>query len=303
VWGVVPTPFAGSALDVDTDSLAQLVEHYAAAGAVGLTVLGVFGEAASLAAAEKALVLETASEASTLPVVAGVTALATRPAIDEAVAAQQALGERLKAVMVQANSPDPGVLAAHLEAIHRATGAAIVVQDYPAASGVAIPAKALAAVVRRCPFVAAVKAEAPPTALGIARLTAELDVPVFGGLGGQGLLDELAAGAAGAMTGFSFPEALVATVRAFGDGGEGGAAAREAFAPFLPLVNFEQQPRIALALRKALFHERGLIADPAVRPPAAPLPAELVPILRQQLAAALEGLEALEALSAPSGVR
>ncbi|NUP73391.1 MAG: dihydrodipicolinate synthase family protein, partial [Sinomonas sp.] len=149
VWGVVPTPFAGSALDVDTDSLAQLVEHYAAAGAVGLTVLGVFGEAASLAAAEKALVLETASEASILPVVAGVTALATRPAIDEAVAAQQALGERLKAVMVQANSPDPGVLAAHLEGIHRATGAAIVVQDYPAASGVAIPAKALAAVVRR----------------------------------------------------------------------------------------------------------------------------------------------------------
>ncbi|WP_415855580.1 dihydrodipicolinate synthase family protein, partial [Sinomonas sp. G460-2] len=111
VWGVVPTPFAGSALDVDTDSLAQLVEHYTEIGAVGLTVLGVFGEAASLSTAEKSLVLETAAEASPLPIVAGVTALATRPAIDEAVAALRALGDRLAAVMVQVNSADPGVLA------------------------------------------------------------------------------------------------------------------------------------------------------------------------------------------------
>jgi 4-hydroxy-tetrahydrodipicolinate synthase len=88
------------------------------------------------------------------------------------------------------------------------------------------------------------------------------------------------------MTGFSCPEALVGTVGAFAEGGL--AAARAAFAPFLPLVNFEQQPRVALALRKALFRERGLIADAAVRPPAAPLPDELVPVLRAQLAAALE---------------
>ncbi|WP_249336095.1 dihydrodipicolinate synthase family protein [Sinomonas gamaensis] len=290
VWGVVPTPFAGSALDVDADSLAGLVEHYESVGAVGLTVLGVFGEAAALSIAEKALVLETAADASSLPIVAGVGALATRPAIDEVAAAQEALGERLKAVMVQASSADPQVLADHLTAIHRTTGAAVVVQDYPAASGVAVPATVLAAVVRRCPFVAAVKGEAPPTALNIARLTAEVNVPVFGGLGGQGLLDELAAGAAGAMTGFSCPEALVATVRAFTEGGID--AAREAFAPFLPLVNFEQQPRVALALRKALFRERGLIADAAVRPPSAPLPEELLPILREQLAAALAPLQA-----------
>lgn len=292
VWGVVPTPFRGSAQNVDTDSLAGLVEHYEAVGAVGLTVLGVFGEAAALNVAEKALVLETAADAGSLPIVAGVSALATRPAIDEVLAAQRALGSRLKAVMVQANSADPDVLTAHLEAIHRATEAAVVVQDYPAASGVAVTGKVLADVVRRCPFVAAVKAEAPPTALAIARLTAEVGVPVFGGLGGQGLLDELAAGAAGAMTGFSCPEALVETVRAFDESGAAGA--RNAFAPFLPLVNFEQQPRIALALRKALFRERGLIADGAVRSPSAPLPDELLPILRDQLEGARSALTLLD---------
>jgi 4-hydroxy-tetrahydrodipicolinate synthase len=37
-------------------------------------------------------------------------------------------------------------------------------------------------------------------------------VPVFGGPGGLGLLDELTAGAAGAMTGFSCTEGLIACV-------------------------------------------------------------------------------------------
>ena len=99
----------------------------------------------------------------------------------------------------------------------------------------------LAAALADLPFVAAVKAEAPPTPPAIATLTARLDVPVFGGLGGIGLLDELAAGSAGAMTGFSFPEGLLACVSAFRSGGY--EAAREAFLPYLPLVNFEQQVR------------------------------------------------------------
>ena len=63
-------------------------------------------------------------------------------------------------------------------------------------------------VLRECPFVAAVKAEAPPTPAAIGELTQHTDMPVFGGLGGVGLIDELAMGAAGAMTGFSHPEGL-----------------------------------------------------------------------------------------------
>jgi 4-hydroxy-tetrahydrodipicolinate synthase len=281
VWGVVATPFAGPDLAVDHTSLARLATHYERTGAVGLTLLGVFGEAARLDAAERAAVLGTVRDAVGLPIVAGVTALATAPAIEEVRAAQRAAGDRLAAVMLQVNSPDPGVLAAHLRAVHAATGVPVVVQDYPVASGVTIGADALAAAVRELPFVAAVKAEAPPTPVAIAALTATLDVPVFGGLGGIGLLDELAAGAAGAMTGFSFPEGLVACVEAWFDGGY--VAARRAFLPYLPLVNAEQQPRLALAIRKECLHVRGLIADPAVRPPAAPMPAALRAQLRRHL--------------------
>ena len=270
VWGVVATPFQGSSLDVDFDSLAGLVERYEAIGATGLTVLGVFGEAAALTSGERAQVLETVVECTGLPLVVGVTALATRPAIEEILAAQAVAGERLAAVMVQANSPRADTVMRHLDAIHRATGAKVVLQDYPVASGVSITTQSLITVVQACSFVIAVKAEAPPTPVAIGQLTAALDVSVFGGLGGQGLLDELMAGAAGAMTGFSYPEALIACVRAWQ--AEGYEAARTALLPYLPLINFEQQAKIALAVRKECLHQRGLIADVGVRAPASPFP-------------------------------
>ena len=62
----------------------------------------------------------------------------------------------------------------------------------------------------------------------------------------------------------------MACVRAWRTGGY--EAAREAFLPYLPLVNFEQQARIALAVRKECLRRRGLIADAGVRAPAAPFP-------------------------------
>ncbi|MCX2748808.1 dihydrodipicolinate synthase family protein [Arthrobacter sp. MI7-26] len=270
VWGVVASPFQGSTLNLDTDSLAQLVEHYESIGATGLTVLGVFGEAAALTAAERSLALEVVVEETRLPLVVGVTSLFTGTAVEEIRAAQAVTGDRLAAVMVQANSARPEVVIAHLNAIHQSTGAKVVLQDYPVASGVSISTEALIYVVQTCKFVVAVKAEAPPTSVAIAQLAAAVDVSVFGG---QGLLDELVAGAAGAMTGFSFPEALVACVRAWQSNGYD--AARDALLPYLPLINFEQQARIALAVRKECFRERGLIKDSGVRPPAAPFPAAL----------------------------
>ena len=128
--------------------------------------------------------------------------------------------------MVQANSARPEMVIAHLDAIHRATGAKVVLQDYPLASGVTSHPALIYVVV--CSFVVAVKAEAPPTSVAIAELSAAVGVSVFGGLGGQGLLDELMAGGAGAMTGFSYPEALIACVRAWQQDGYEAARATAA---------------------------------------------------------------------------
>jgi 4-hydroxy-tetrahydrodipicolinate synthase len=283
VWGVLCTPFTGTGLD--TASLTRLVEHYVAAGASGLTALGVFGEAARLDSRERRAVLTAVAGAcGPLRIVAGLTALSTAPAVEEAAQAVAAAGERLAGVMVQVNTASPAALARHLRAVHEATGAGIVVQDYPVASGVRIGTADLAQAVRDCPAVVAVKSEAPPTVSAVAELSGQVAVPVFGGLGGVGLLDELAAGAAGAMTGFSYPEGLVAIVRAFRDGGFDRA--RAVAAGWLPLINFEAQAGIGLAIRKECLRHRGLLTDATVRPPAPTLPPSLHPLLRSHLTAA-----------------
>lgn len=282
LWGVLATPFSGTDFAVDTDSLRREVQFYTAIPATGMVVLGVFGEGASLDSSEQSLVVRTvAEEANGAPLVVGLSARSTAVALEQAHGAVAAAGSNLAALMVQANSADPQVLAAHLTAVHRATGAAIVLQDYPVASGVHISAAQILEVLEKCPFIVAIKSEAPPTASAIARLTHATSVPVYGGLGGVGLLDELAAGAAGAMTGFSHPEGLQAALTAWADGGF--RAAREAFAPWLPLVNFEAQPGVGLALRKEVLRRRGLISESIVRPPAPQLPPALADLIDAHL--------------------
>ena len=294
LWGVLATPLRGPGLEIDEASLRRQIEHHRTLGSRGVVALGVFGEAARLSGAERAQVAAAATQAANdstaattttqrLPVVLGLPELATAQTIRAARELLSAAGP-VAAIMVQINSADPAELRSHLTAVHDATGTALVVQDYPATSGVSIPAAALAAAIRGLDFVAAVKSEAPPTAVAIAGLTAQgVEAPVFGGLGGLGLLDELMAGAAGAMTGFSFPEGLLATLEAWEAGGY--AAAREAYLPWLPLVNFEAQAGVGLAVRKASLQRRGLIDEAAVRPPGAPFPVALGPLLDRHLAA------------------
>lgn len=291
LWVILATPFdVGGA--VDHRSLAREVEHALAAGADGVVALGVFGEATSLSLVEQEQVAETVARTVTraaagTPLVLGVSGRSTEVVVEQALAALGAAAaagaERSDlALMVQVNTAQEDALVSHLDRVHRRTGAGIVVQDYPATSGVSIPTGTLVRVVRRCPYVVAVKAEAPPTPPAIAEVVAGTSVPVFGGLGGVGLVDELAAGAAGAMTGFSAPEGLRVALDAHRDGGF--PAAREAWAPWLPLANFEGQAGIALALRKTLLHRRGVIDDPGVRPPARAMPDSLSALLDQHLA-------------------
>jgi 4-hydroxy-tetrahydrodipicolinate synthase len=95
---------------------------------------------------------------------------------------------------------------------------------------------------------------------------------VLGGLGGMMFLEELRHGAHGTMTGFAYPEILVNIFERFTSGDVDGAA--EVFYKYLPLIRFENQPRINLAIRKHIYHRRGAIASPRARAPYAPVDAE-----------------------------
>ena len=75
------------------------------------------------------------------------------------------------------------------------------------------------------------------------------------------------------MTGFAFPGSLGPDLRAFrrwpiSDG------AFDLFDAYLPLIRYEQQPGVGLAIRKAILHRRGVLASPRVRPPGAKVDAD-----------------------------
>jgi 4-hydroxy-tetrahydrodipicolinate synthase len=88
---------------------------------------------------------------------------------------------------------------------------------------------------------------------------------VFGGLGGVYFLEELQRGAVGTMTGFAFPEILVRIYAQFAAGDHKGAAAT--FDRYCPLIRYEFQPKIGLALRKHTYQKRGVIASSTIRAP------------------------------------
>lgn len=283
VWGVLATPFDATGDHLDPASLEREVQRFRSAGATGLTVLGVFGEAARLSNAERRQVVKMVAAArGDLPLVIGVSGMATVPAIEEVENALDVAGPACAGVMIQINTGDPAAFVRHVAAIHRATAAPIVVQDCPAASGVRMPTRELVSVLPDIPALVAVKSESSPSPPAVAALASAVDVPIFGGLGGTCLLDELAVGAAGAMTGFSVPEGLVTCVRAFVAGGY--PAAHDAWLPYLPLVNFEFQPGIALAIRKESLRRQGVFDHATVRAPAPSFPAVLSDLLDEHLA-------------------
>jgi 4-hydroxy-tetrahydrodipicolinate synthase len=124
----------------------------------------------------------------------------------------------------------------------------------------------LASIAERAPACKVVKLEDEPSPPKIGRLLGlRPDLRILGGLGAIMLLEELRRGAVGTMTGFGFPEQLVEIVRRFRAGDEAGA--REVFHRIMPLIRFENQPGLNLAIRKHLYQRRGAIASSRGRAP------------------------------------
>jgi 4-hydroxy-tetrahydrodipicolinate synthase len=271
-WFVLPTPFRQDGA-VDLESQERLVDAAISWGVDGLTAMGVTSEAAHLDRGERSQALGVVAEAARgrCPVVVGCSspsAADVRELIDEAA------GHGARAAMV---AVPPGSALKDVPAFYGAIadrGLDIVVQDEPAATGVRVPVEVL----YRCVEAAratAVKLEDPPTAPKIARLL-ELrpGLRVFGGLGGAFALSELRRGASGTMTGFAFPEILEAIRRAVRRGDE----AARIFDRYLPLISFEAQPGVGLAVRKELLRRRGAIDTAVTR-----AGAELDPITSGEL--------------------
>ena len=273
VFSVLPTPFLEDGA-VDHESLRRVIDLFIAGGVNGLTALGVTSEAARLTERERAMVLETVMHqtARRVPVVAGTTADGLRTCIEYT---RIARASGAAAVMIspprlpQLNSD---AVVGHFSAVAEAVDIPIVVQDYPPVSGFTMEPLLLARIARVVPSARTIKLEDPPTPLKIAKILQAaqgLEVSIFGGLGGVFLLEELMAGASGAMTGFAYPEILVEIVQAYRSGNLDHAA--DVFYRNVALMRFEFQEGIGMAIRKEVLRRRGAIRDAGVRAPGASL--------------------------------
>jgi 4-hydroxy-tetrahydrodipicolinate synthase len=273
VFSVLPTPFRAGG-DIDVASLERVVDLIVGAGVKGVTALGVTGEVARLTERDRRLVVETvvARVAGRAAVIVGASADGVRTCIEFSRDAR-ALGA--SAVMVsppRAAKLNSESVVNHYKALAEAVDLPIVVQDYPPISGFAMEAGLLSRIAREVPAARTIKLEDPPTPFKTARIIAaagETKVAILGGLGGVFLLEELMAGAAGVMTGFAYPEVLVQVVTLYRAGRVEEAA--EAFYRFVPLMRFEFQEGIGMAIRKEVFKRRGAIADASTRAPGAVL--------------------------------
>jgi len=96
-------------------------------------------------------------------------------------------------------------------------------------------------------------------------------IAIMCGNGGLFLDYELSRGADGANTGYCFPDMLCDVVRLKKAGDI--EAAHDLFDAHLPLLRYEQQPGVGLAVRKHVMMRRGLLQSDTQRAPAGKLTA------------------------------
>jgi 4-hydroxy-tetrahydrodipicolinate synthase len=275
VYSIIPTAFTDSG-DLDEASQRRVVDLFIDKGANGLTVLGVTGEVARLEEHERAKVLEIVVKQAggRVPIIAGTSAEGTRTCISYT---RQAKDLGASAVMVSPpRMPKLNSVAVvnHYKALADAVDLPIVVQDYPPITGFAMEPALLARIAKEIPSARTIKLEDPPTPFKTARIleaAGDTKVQIFGGLGGVFLLEELLSGATGAMTGFAFPE-ILARIMTHWQAGEVDRAA-DVFYRAVPLMRFEFQEGIGMAIRKTVLQRRGALASAATRAPAGALDA------------------------------
>jgi 4-hydroxy-tetrahydrodipicolinate synthase len=265
-YPIVPTPFqSDGALDVE--SIASLARFMAGRGVHGLAILGVMGEAQKLTDAERRKAIETFRTAlpESLQLVVGTGAAGT----DSAVAfARDAADLGADALLV---APPPvqndDVIFTYYQRVSAAVEVPIVLHDYPDSTGILMSPRLIAELHTRIGAIQYIKLEEPPTVMKIAKVRslAGEKLGVFGALGGMYAFEELDVGALGIMTGFAYPELLVA-MQGLYDAGERSEAAR-LFYSILPLIRFEFQPGLGVSLRKEILKRRGAIAHATIRHP------------------------------------
>jgi 4-hydroxy-tetrahydrodipicolinate synthase len=276
VFPIAPTPFSDDGA-IDQSSIDRLIEFYIGCGATGVTVLGQLGEAPKLEHAESvAIAGQVIRRAGKMPVVVGVSApgFAAMRALASEVMERGAAG-----VMIAPPNTlrtDDQVVGYYKQAAE-AIGPEVpfVLQDYPLTFSVQMTPGVIRRIVSEVPSCVMLKHEDWPglekitTLRGFERDGSMRHISILCGNGGLFLDYEMERGADGANTGYCFPDMLCDVVRLHASGQKDEA--KDLFDAHLPLIRYEQQPGVGLAVRKYVMMKRGLLTSAAQRKPAAPL--------------------------------
>ncbi|MCR8723389.1 dihydrodipicolinate synthase family protein [Frigidibacter sp. ROC022] len=273
VFVIAATPFTEDGA-LDLDSTDRMVDFYLETGVTGMTILGIMGEAPKLSGEESRSFVKRvlARVAGKVPVIVGVSGGGLDPmrALTAEVMEAGAAG-----VMV---APMPGLgpedrLEGYFAQVCKTLGpdVPICLQDYPQTTGVRFSVESILRIARQNPQVVMLKHEDWPGLNKLSRVRAETDTaeqPRLSILTGNSALflpQEMQRGADGAMTGFAYPEMMVQVVDLCLKGEHDRA--EDIFDAYLPLVRYEQQLGLGLAIRKETLKRRGVIASARVRAP------------------------------------
>jgi len=277
VYAIAVTPFTPDGA-VDAASVDRMTDFYLACGVDGLTILGMMGEAPKLDAAESLAICKQVVRRANVPVVVGVSAPGFAAMRSLARGAMEAGAAGVMIAPPPALRTDDQIVSYFAQAV-AAIGADIpfVLQDYPLVLTVVMTPKVIRQIVMDNPSCVMLKHEDWPglekiSALrGFQRDGSLRPLSILCGNGGLFLDFETERGADGAMTGYAFPDMLVDVVKLSQEGKRD--AAHDLFDAHLPLIRYEQQQGIGLAVRKYVLQKRGAIAHDAQRAPGASLSA------------------------------
>jgi 4-hydroxy-tetrahydrodipicolinate synthase len=165
----------------------------------------------------------------------------------------------------------------------------IVLQDLPPVSGVHMSVELISEILFHIPQVTTVKLESLPTIQRMAALRegcptlADTPFSILTGLGAlYSGFDLQGCHSDGFMTGFAFPEILLAMTELSQSGQYD--TIHNVYQKYLPLIVLEQQPVGGLAIRKEIYRLRGLISASHVRHPGKCISSSMEIILKEQLA-------------------
>jgi 4-hydroxy-tetrahydrodipicolinate synthase len=296
VYIIAATPFTEAGA-IDIASVDRMVDFYVASDVDGITVLGMMGEAPKLTHEEAVALTRQVVRRSGLPVIVGVSApgFAAMAQLAKAVMNAGATGVMI-APASTARTDDQ--IVTYFANAAQAIGQDVpfVIQDYPQSTRVVMSPGVIRRIVEENPSCVMLKHEdwqGLDKITAVRRFTAEgsmRPISILCGNGGLFLPHEIERGADGAMTGYAFPELLVTLVRLLLSGDR--AAAHDLFDLHLPLLRYEQQPGLGLAVRKYVMQRRGIIASDAQRKPATRLSPDSIAEtewLLERLFARLEG--------------